>query len=296
LLSADLVTASGDFLTLGPEQNPDLFWGVRGGGGNFGIVTSFEYRLHSIGPVLAGILAYPLEKAKEVLRLYRELTTGAPDELASDIVLITMPDGTPVIGVLVCYKGARELSERTLKPLRTFGPLLMDAVQPMPYTAAQKLIDGFYPKGLQNYWKSSFIPAISDEIIDIMVHYCENRPSPMCHGLIEHQLGGAVGRVSHDATAFAHRDVELSFMAIGQCSDPADAEACVRWAREFWEAMQPHSTGAVYVNYLGREADEGVERVGAAYGPAKYSRLAALKNRYDPTNLFRQNQNIHPTA
>ena len=294
LISADLVTADGNFLTVSATQHADLFWGLRGGGGNFGVVTSLEYRLHAVGPVLGGIVAYPLEKAKEALRLFRDLTAEAPDELASDIVLITMPDGTPVVGMVVCYTGPSEVGERILRPLRTLSPLLMDGIGPMPYTAAQKLVDDFYPKGLQNYWKSSFIAEISDEVIDIIVSYCAARPSPMCHGLIEHQLGGAVSRIDREETAFNHRNLQYSFMSIGQCTDPSAAEACIGWAREFWEAMQPCSTGGVYVNYLGPEADEGAERVKAAYGPEKYQRLVALKNKYDPTNLFRLNQNIRP--
>jgi hypothetical protein len=294
LISADLVTADGDFLTVSKTQHPDLFWGLRGGGGNFGVVTSLEYRLHPVGPVLAGVVAYPMEKAREALRLFRDLTADAPDELASDIVLITMPDGTPVVGMVVCYTGPGENGERILRPLKTLSPVLMDSIGRMPYTSAQKLVDDFYPKGLQNYWKSSFIQEISDEVIDTIVHYCGNRPSPMCHGLIEHQLGGAISRVGRDETAFNHRDREYSFMSIGQCTDAGEAEACVRWAREFWDAMQPYSTGGVYVNYLGREADEGADRIKAAYGPEKYQRLVALKNKYDPTNLFRLNQNIRP--
>ncbi len=296
LISADLITADGNFLTVSATEYADLFWGVRGGGGNFGVVTSLEYRLHTVGPVLAGIVAYPLAQGKEILRLFRDLTVAAPDELASDIVMITMPDGTPVVGIVLCYHGPIETGERILKPLRSFTPLLMDAIGPMPYTGAQRLVDDFYPKGLQDYWKSSFIARVSDEVIDIMVGFCANRPSPMCHGLIEHQLGGAVSRIDREATAFNHRDVEYTFMAIGQCTEPSEAEACIRWARGFWEAMQPYSTGGVYVNYLGQEADEGVDRVKAAYGPEKYQRLIALKNKYDPTNLFRLNQNIRPTV
>jgi FAD/FMN-containing dehydrogenase len=296
LLSADIVTADGRLLTASPERNADLFWGLRGGGGNFGVLTSFEYRLHPVGPVLAGIVAFPLAAAGEILRLFRELTAEAPDELAADIVLITMPDGTPVVGVVVCWCGPREAGERILKPLRGFRPQLMDTVGPMPYTAAQKLLDAFYPKGLQNYWKSSFIAAVSDEVIECMVRYCADRPAPMCHGLIEYQLGGAVRRADGAATAFAHREAEYSFMSIGQCADPAEAAGCTRWAREFWEAMQPYATGGVYVNYLGGEADEGVERVEAAYGPEKYRQLAALKSKYDPVNLFRLNQNIRPAG
>jgi FAD/FMN-containing dehydrogenase len=267
---------------------------MRGGGGNFGVVTSCEYQLHPVGAVLAGIVAYPFQEAKEVLKLFRELTIGAPDELASGIVLISLPDGTPAVGVVVCYSGTVAEGERILKRLRTLSRPLLDQIGLIPYTAAQQLIDGFYPPGLQNYWKSSFLKEISDQAIDTMVAYCSKRPSSMCHGLIEHQLGGAVRRADRETTAFAHRDVEYSFMALGVCPDPAQADKCVRWAREFWDAMQPSSTGGVYVNYLGREADEGPERIKAAYGPEKYARLVALKNKYDPSNLFRFNQNIKP--
>ena len=295
LLSVDLVTADGRFLTASVAENADLFWGVRGGGGNFGVVTSFDYQLHPVGPVLGGIVAYPFQKAKEVLELFRELTIAAPDELASGVVLISLPDRTPVAGIVLCYNGPVAEGERVLKPLRTFDHPLVDQIGPIPYTAAQQLIDAFYPFGLQNYWKSSFLKEISDEAIDTMVAYCAERPSPMCHGLIEHQLGGAVRRADREVTAFNHRDVEYCFTSLGVCPDPTEAEQCVRWAQEFWDAMQPGSTGGVYVNYLGREADEGPERIKAAYGPEKYARLVALKNRYDPANLFRVNQNIKPS-
>src|SRR5438067_4645470 len=235
---------------------------------------------------MGGLVAYPMAQAKEALRLFRDLTAAAPDEMASDIVLITMPDGTPVVGMVVCYTGPSEDGERLLRPLKTFTPIVMDALGPISYIAAQRLVDGFYPKGLQNYWKSSFLGEISDGVIDTIVHFCTNRPSPMCHGLIEHQLGGAVSRIGHDETAFNHRSVEYSFMSIGQCADPSEAEACVRWAREFWQAIQPYATGGVYVNYLGQEADEGNDRIKAAYGPEKYQKLVALKTKYDPTNMF----------
>lgn len=295
LLSVDIVTADGQFRTASAAENADLFWGVRGGGGNFGVVTSFKYRLYPVGPVVAGILAYPFQKAKEVLKLFRDLTTAPPDELASGIVLISLPDGTPVAGVVLCYTGPLKEGEHLLKPLRTFGPPLIDQIGVIPYTTAQQLIDGFYPPSLQNYWKSSFLKKISDEAIDTMVTYCSNRPSPMCHGLIEHQLGGAVHRANRDSTAFAHRDVEYCFTSLGVCANPAEAQKCAQWARDFWSAMQPFSAGGVYVNYLGREADEGPERIKAAYGPAIYSKLVALKNKYDPDNLFRLNQNIRPS-
>jgi FAD binding domain/Berberine and berberine like len=296
LLSVDLVTADGQLLTASATEHADLFWGVRGGGGNFGVVTSLEYQLHPVGPVLAGFVVYPFEKAREVLMFYREFTKTAPDELASGAVLLTMPDGIAVAAIPVCYSGPIAEGERILKPLRAFGPPLVDQIGPIPYTAAQKLIDGFYPPGLQQYWKSSFLKEISDATIDTMVAYCAHRPSPLCHVVLEHTLGGAVSRVDREATAFNHRDVQYSFLSLGVCTDPAEAGKCVRWARECWEAMQPFATGGVYVNYLGREADEGADRIKAAYGAEKYRRLVALKNTYDPTNLFRLNQNIKPTV
>ena len=295
LLSVDVVTANRQLVKANATEYADLFWGVRGGGGNFGIATSLEYQLHEVGPVLAGILAYPFEKAKEVCKLYRDFASTAPDEMASGIVLISLPDGTAVTGVYLCYTGPHAEGERLLKPLRAFGPLLMDSVGVVPYTEAQKLVDGFYPPGVRSYWKSSFIKSISDEVINIMVDFCSKRPTPLCHGLIEQELGGAVRRIDRDATVFGQRDAEFSFMSLGVSVDAAEAEQVKQWAREFWDAMQAYSTGGVYVNYLGREADEGAERIKAAYGPEKYARLVALKNKYDPTNLFRLNQNIKPS-
>jgi hypothetical protein len=295
LLSADVVTADGQLLTASATEHADLFWALCGGGGNFGVVTSFEYQLHAVGPVFAGIVAYPIQKAKTVLELFRQVTSGAPDELACDIVLITLPDGTAIVGMNICYNGPIAEGERVVRPLRSAGSPVLDQVGPIPYTAAQQLLDPFYPSGLQSYWKSSFLKEISDEAIDTMVAYCGKRPTPICHGIIEHQLGGAVKRVDRKASAFGQRDAEYSFMSLGVCVDASDVEKCTRWAREYWHAMQPWSTGGVYVNYLGREVDEGSGRVEAAYGQEKYARLVALKNQYDPGNLFRLNQNIKPT-
>jgi hypothetical protein len=212
---------------------------LRGGGGNFGVATSFEYQLHPVGPVLAGIVAYRIQKAKTVLGLFREVTTTAPEELAFDIVLITLPDGTPIVGMNICYNGPIAEGEKVVRPLRSAGSPVLDQVGSIPYTAAQQLIDGFYPTGLQSYWKSSFLHKITDEAIDTMVAYCNKRPTPICHGIIEHQLGGAVRRVAREATAFAHRDVEYSFMALGVSSERAEAEQCVRWARDFGEPCNP---------------------------------------------------------
>lgn len=296
LLSVDIVTADGQLRTANATENTELFWGVRGGGGNFGVVTSFEYQLHPIGPMMAGMVVYPFEQAKAVLRFYREFANTAPEEFVYDAVLITMPDGTPVIGTVVCYSGPIEEGERVLRPLKEFGSPLQEQIGHMAYIEFQSIIDDFYPAGLHSYWKSSFLTEVSDEVIETIVAYCADRPSPMCHGLIEQQLGGAVSRVEREATAFNHRDVVYSFMSLAVWTDPTESEECIRWARQFWEAMQPFTTGSVYVNYLGQEAHEGAERVKAAYGPPKYERLVALKNKYDPTNLFRMNQNIKPTA
>jgi FAD/FMN-containing dehydrogenase len=294
LLSVDLVTADGRLLTVDLTEHADLFWGVRGGGGNFGVATSLEYRLHPVGQVLGGLLIHPFEAALELFRLYRDFAQAAPPELACYPVLTSSAEGTPVAAIAVCYNGPAEAGERALRPLRAFGRPLVDGIGPMPYTGVQSMLDAFYPPGLFNYWKSSFLTALSDGAIETMVAHCADRPSPMCHMALE-QLGGAVSRMDAEETAFAHRERPYCFLCLGMCADSAEVEACVRWARRFWEAMQPFAAG-VYVNYLGTEADEGAERVRAAYGSAKYQRLAALKARHDPSNLFRVNQNIRPAV
>jgi FAD/FMN-containing dehydrogenase len=294
LLSVDLVTADGRLRTVGPTEHADLFWAVRGGGGNFGVATSLEYRLHPVGPVLGGLLIHPFEAARDLLRLYRDFAERAPLELASYPVLTSSAEGAPVAAIAVCYNGPPEAGEQVLRPLRAFGSPLMDGIGPMSYTGVQSMLDAFYPRGLFNYWKSSFLTGLTDGAIDTMIAYCADRPSPMCHMALE-QLGGAVSRMDAGETAFAHRELPYCWLCLGMCADPAEVEACVRWARRFGEAMQPFASG-VYVNYLGTEADEGADRVRAAYGTAKYERLAALKAEHDPSNLFRVNQNIRPAA
>ena len=295
LRSVDLVTADGQCLTASATEHPDLFWGVRGGGGNFGIVTSFEYQLHPVGPVLGGMRIYPFAQAKAVLQFHREFISTAPDAYTCYPALGTAPTGEPVVLLRVCYHGPMEEGERVLRPLRAFGSPIADLIKPMAYTALQSMYDASWPSGVQHYWKSNFLTELSDEAIDTIVAHCATRPSPQC-GVALPQLGGAISRLGPDETAFAHRHVRHDFIGVGVCTDPAQAAACIQWARGLWEAMQPFSTGGVYVNYLGQEADEGAERVQAAYGPAKYARLVTLKNKYDPTNFFRLNQNIKPTA
>ncbi len=294
LQSADIVTADGRLLTASATDNQDLFWGLRGGGGNFGVVTSFEFRLHPIGPLITGgLVIHPFERAKEVFQFFREFTATAPDEVRALAVLMTTPEGAPAAAIVVCHCGTPEQGERDLRALKQFGPPLADHIQPMPYTSMQGLLEDGFPWGLQNYWKSNFMKQLPDEAIDIMVERFKQVASPQSAIAIE-QVGGAVSRVGRDQTAFNHRDMAFNFLSLGICPDPADIGTVTRWARETWEAVQPFSQGGVYVNYLGPEAEEGRDRLVAAYGPEKYARLAALKQKFDPLNLFRFNQNIKP--
>jgi FAD/FMN-containing dehydrogenase len=290
LLSADVVTADGQFLTVDAQQYPDLFWGLRGGGGNFGIVTSFEFRLHAAGTVLAGPIIYPLAQAGQALRFYRDFAAIAPEELTSGVLFATLPDVGPVAAIGFVYAGPVEDAEAAVHPLRAFGAPVADAVQPMPYSAAQSMVDAFWPRGLQNYWKSTFLRDLSDEAIDTLVDHFATVPSPQTVAVLEH-FGGAMERIAPEATAFPHRQLDFDVVITAMWTDPADAERNIAWAREFWDALRPFAPAAVYVNYLGVE---GEERVRAAYG-ANYDRLAALKTRYDPTNLFHLNQNVPPT-
>ena len=292
LLSVDLVTAEGRVLTASADENADLFWGLRGGGGNFGVATSFEYRLHQVGPVLGGVLIYPLARAKEIFRIYRDITSAAPDDLNMHAVLATLPDGTQVAAIPVCYTGPIAEGERLLGPLRASGLLLDDQVGPMPYVALQSIIENFNPPGMRNYWKSDYWTQLSDEAIDLLVEEFSSVPAPHTHLVIE-QMGGAVSQIGEDETAIGHRDAPYNLILIGIWAEPAEDERNISWLRRLWEALRPFSSGGVYVNYqMGDEEN----RVRAAYGPEKYERLVALKNKYDPTNLFRLNQNIAPTA
>ena len=291
LLSVDVVTADGRYLTASAEENEDLFWGVRGGSGNFGIVTSFEYQLHSVGLVLGGMVLHEMSKATEVLRFYREFAPSCPDELSTLLVFLTTPDGNPVVAVNVCYTGSLEEGEKAVAPLRNFGTPLADLIRPMKYVEMQSLVDEAWPPGRLHYWKSSFLRAWKDEAIETIVHYSTAMPSPMSFVLFQ-QMHGAASRVGPAETAFAHRHEQYDFGIYAIWNDPADEEKNLAWAGEFWEAMQPFLERGVYVNNLG---EEGEERVKAAYGP-NYERLLALKNKYDPTNFFRLNQNIKPTA
>jgi FAD/FMN-containing dehydrogenase len=287
LLSADLVTADGSLLTVSPEQHPDLFWAVRGGGGNFGVVTSFEYRLHEVGAVLGGAVAWPLAQAGRVLRFYDEFVRGCPDSLSANARFGVAPDGTPILGIGVAWVGPLDEGERLLKPLRSCETPLVDAIQPMSYVDLQRRSDAIYPFGRRHYWKAGFLRHLRPDAIEVLTHFAETRPSS--HAIIGlQQMHGAAARVPPTETAFAHRHDQWECMMLGQWDKPEDDERCIQWTRELYAAMEPHLEHAVYVNSLG--ADEP-ERVRTAYG-SNYDRLAAIKARYDPDNFFRANQNV----
>jgi FAD/FMN-containing dehydrogenase len=298
LLSADVVTADGRLLHACPTENEDLFWGLCGGGGNFGIVTSFEFRVHPVGTALAGPIIYPLATAKELMQFYREFAETTPDELTAGILLLTAPrapfvpeqaQGAPVAAITLAYSGAPEDGEAAIRPLREFGPPVIDLVQPMPFAAVQQMADDFFPPDLRHYWKSSFLGALSDDAIDTIVTRFETVPSPQTIVIVE-QGGGALARVDPGATAFPHRTWEFNFLVTSMWGDSRADEDNIAWTRDLWDAVQPFASDAVYVNFLGVEGDE---RVRSAYGP-NYKRLVNLKRKCDPTNFFQLNQNIPP--
>jgi len=290
LLSADVVTATGELLTASADQHADLFWGLRGGGGNFGVVTSFRYRLHPVWTVVAGGLVYPSTRTRDALRSYREFAGGCPPELSTVGSLFKGPDGRPTVAVGVCYCGTAETAEAALRPLRRIADPVEDDIGPMAYQALQLRSDAGFPPHQQHYWKSSFVKDLPDDAIEVMIEYVEQMPSPNSGVGLQH-LHGAAARVPRDATAFPHRDDHHDFLILSQWPDPADSARNVDWTRRFFTAMTPFLEGAVYVNNLG----DGEHRVREAYG-ANYERLVALKTTYDPANVFRLNQNIRGTA
>lgn len=291
VLSAEVVTADGRVLTASARENADLFWGLRGGGGNFGIVTKLEYRLHPVGPtVLGGLIIHPLDQGREAARFYRDFANAAPDELITHLSFATSPKGHPVVAFVVCYNGPVEEGERVIKPLRKFGSPLADMVAPVSYLEMQARAEPFYPLGRRHYWKSSFVKEFSDNAIETMLSHFAAVPSPHSGAALE-QLGGAMGRVGADETAFGDRSAPFSLIITSQWENPAETAQNVKWARDFWTAMQPFSKEAAYINYL----DAGDEaRVKAAFSDSTFERLVALKNTYDPTNFFHLNQNISP--
>jgi FAD/FMN-containing dehydrogenase len=291
LLSCEVVTAEGEIVTASADENADLFWALRGGGGNFGIVTSFLFKTHPVSTVLGGLIVYSRDQAGEVIRHYRDFMASAPEELTAYVGLITSPDGQPVVGVIVCYCGDLAEGERVLKPLRQFGSPVMDAVQAMPFPAMQKILDDAFPDGTQNYWKSTFLKALSGEAIDVIVDHANKMQSPLSAVVIEY-YAGAAGRTGAGESAFAHRKAEYDVGFMAQWTDPSESSKHMAWARNMAEAMRPHSSGAYLLNFL---SEEDADTIKAAFG-ANYPRLAQVKKTYDPTNFFSINQNIQPAA
>ena len=293
LISADVVTAGGELLHVNDAENPDLFWAIRGGGGNFGVVTSFEYQLHPVGTLLAGMVVHPFDKAGEVLRYYRDFIDGCPDEVTSITGMMTGEDGAPAVAVLLCYNGDFEEGKKVLAPMRDFGPPLVDTVGPLPYTSLQSMLDAATPEGRQNYEKAHFFSSLSDGAIDTLIDGFSKVTSPLSMLALQ-QVGGEMQRGAGQMAAYSHRDALYNLVIFTAWEDPGESELHIKWTRDIWAALEPYSTGGVYVNDIGRESEEGAEQIRSAFG-AGYQRLVELKNKYDPTNLFRHNQNIRPT-
>ncbi|WGF89137.1 FAD-binding oxidoreductase [Marinivivus vitaminiproducens] len=288
LLGCEVVTATGEVLTADAESHPNLFWGLRGGGGNFGIVTSFLFRAHPVSTVLGGLILYPRDQARALLPYYRDFMATAPDELTAYCGLIAQPDGTPAALIGACYAGDPAEGERVLEPLRRFGRPFLDAIQPMPFPIMQTLADEAFPDGTYNYWKSAFVTALGDVVVDVLVEHGNRAGSPLSGVMVE-LYGGAAGRIAPEATAFAQRQAQFMIGISAQWTDPAESERHVGWARDLADALQPHASGGYLLNFLG----EDPQAVRGAFG-SNYARLARLKARYDPTNLFSLNPNVAP--
>lgn len=295
LRAVELVTANGKVLRASKQEEPDLFWALRGGGGNFGIATSFDYDLHSVGPmVTGGPIVHPIERSRDVLEFFRSSTRSLPDEHTLFASLTHAPDGsgTDVAALVTCHCGPLADAERATRPMKQFGTPILDAVGPVPYCRLNSMLDANYPKGALNYWKSNFLAELSDAAIMTMIECFANCPTPMGQLLLEH-IHGAVSRVEPGDTAFPHRRDGYNFLILAQWTQPKDTSRCISWARETYERMRPFFAAGRYVNYL--DDDEAADCVPAAYGP-NYRRLQRIKAKYDPKNFFRMNQNIRPLA
>jgi len=306
LVSAEVVTANGDVLTASANENADLFWGLRGGGGNFGIVTSFEFALHPVGPLVATVFSmYPMAATRDILKRWREWIASAPDEASTEIVTWTAPaaatlppavhDQAVVIAAGV-YVGDAQEGLRVLEPLRQFGKPLGEIAGAIPYRSVQSAFDASLPNTgeVLAYWKSLYLDHLTDSAIEIMADRAENRSSRSTMVFVQH-LGGAVRRVRQDETAFPTRDAAFVMNFMGDWRDPRETPQHIAWVREAWSRLAPHSTGAVYLNYVGQEERDADSLVRSAFG-SNYDRLAQIKRKYDPTNLLRLNQNIKPAS
>jgi FAD/FMN-containing dehydrogenase len=295
LRSVDTVTAEGRILRASKDEEPDLFWALRGGGGNFGVATLFEFQLHPVGPIVnGGLIAYPVDQARGLLRFFRDLTGSLPDEHMVFGGLIHAPDGSgKKLAVMVtCHCGSPAAGEQAIAALRQFGSPVMDALGPIPYSQLNGMLDAAYPKGALNYWKSSFLAQLSDDAIETMIACFERCPTPMGQLLMEH-FHGAVTRIAVGETAFPHRSEGYNFLVLSEWINHEDNDRCIAWAKDTYALMQPFFGAARYVNYLAD--DETGDPVTAAYGP-NYQRLQQIKSKYDPKNLFRMNQNIRPAT
>ena len=293
LRSVALVTAAGEVLQTSRDEHPDLFWALRGGGGNFGVATSFKYQLHPVGPTVAGgVVAHPIEHASDALKFFRDRTASLPDEHTLFAGLIHSPDGAKLAAMVTCHCGSLAAGEEAMRPLKGFGSPLLDALGPMPYCQLNAMLDDGYPKGALNHWKSSFLAQLSDGAIDIMVESFARCPDPMSKLIIEH-LHGAATRVGVSDTAFPVRTSGYNFLVLGQWAEPAISDRCIAWARRTYTDMAPFFATARYVNYL--DEDDVGDPVATAYGP-NYRRLQQLKTKYDPNNFFHMNQNIRPSS
>lgn len=291
VISFELVTAKGEVITASADKHPDLFWALRGGGGNFGVVTCFTFRAQNVSTVLGGLLVHPRERAGEMLRFYRDFMASAPEELTAYAGMLTTPDGMPAVAMIVCWSGEQAEGERVLAPLRAYGPPLLDAVQLMPFPAMQQLLDGGFPDGSHNYWKASFVPKLTDQVIDLLVEHGNRMRSPMSAVVIEF-YGGAPARIGANESAFAQRAAEFNVAMIAQWADPAETATHVAWARDMYDAFEPHSSGMHLLNF---QSEAGDDMVRTAFGK-NYARLAEVKRKYDPANFFSLNQNIAPTS
>ena len=301
LLAADVVLADGSFVTASENEHPDLFWALRGGGGNFGAVTSFKFRCHDVGMVVGGPVLYDIADTGDVMRWYRELQPSLPEELNGWLGLITIPPAPPfpehlwmrkACVIVWCYTGPADRADEVLAPVRSFGTPLVDGIQPMPFPVLQSAFDALYPAGLQWYWRADFFREISDQAIAVHQEFGEALPTP--HSTMHlYPMDGAVHRVGTEATAFAYRDVGWSGVIVGVDPDPANAAKIKDWAVRYWEALHPTSAGGAYMNFM--MDDEGTDRIRASYGP-NYDRLTRIKAAYDPENFFRINQNIPPAT
>jgi len=301
LLSVDVVTAEGAFLTASATQNSDLFWGMRGAGANFGVATSFEFKVHPAGTVLAGMALHPTSRGREAMRYFREFERNCPEEYTNNVVMFRPPTDLPVpeilhregaVGIGGVYVGNLSEGECLLRPMRDFGAPATDTFRLMAYSEAQTMADFLWPRGSYNYWKSSYLTGLPDEAIDTILHFFATAPSQRTVVVLEHDGDGAVDRVPPDGTAFRHRNWPYNFLVTAIWTNPDETDENIGWTRECWDAMRPFLADAAYVNYLGEVGDDLVR---LAYG-ANYDRLVTLKDRYDPTNFFRVNMNIRPSG